>query len=241
LKTIKSIKNGEEITSNGLCTPSQANVAQKEIDRPVKMEITQRRDYPFFDPWPRLLTELSASDCRLTEFDSRLLKIKSLACLTLYGNDFSNGRLNDISMANLTSLHSLNLNECKIDELSEKFCRGLPSTLRHLSLRLNLLTELPDALFDKLQLKSLDLFSNRLSYLNWNISNMRSSLRSLWMNNNQLKILPAAVTKLRLSQADFTNNPFMNKNEVQQDELGDSESTIPRLFEMAANILVKHK
>ncbi|XP_071961836.1 leucine-rich repeat protein 1-like isoform X2 [Antedon mediterranea] len=201
----------------------------------VRLNITDRQNYPLANGFPRTLETLRVCNCMLKKVDSRILMLKQLRSL-----DFSNNRFQTLP-----------------EQLSQ-----IP-TLAELKLTGNFLLEVPKCIWTgKLQhsLKMLDLSDNKLQYISPDITKM-SSLVRLNLNSNEIKKLPsnfgqlsalkffsaarnklrnlpATFGDLRMEELDLSGNEFEKDSDIQ---LLNQDYIVMPLTELAARIVAKFR
>ncbi|XP_038051222.1 uncharacterized protein LOC119724305 [Patiria miniata] len=129
---------------------------------------------------------------------------KTLTYLNLSFNDF---RVFPSEVLTLRSLEVLKLRNNPLKELPFDIHRL--SKLRTLVVSFNLITSLPPSLFT-LPLQFLDLSYNKLTFLPSEIRHLRSTLRELNVEGNQLPALPCSALKLRKLRYLRVTNNFMH-------------------------------
>ena len=214
---------------------SLAPVSAKTVEKlKTKMTITSKRDYPITTGFPSQIENLVVVTCNLKKIEGRILALRHLTRL-----DMSENCIRELptDFENLTGLCELILHHNQIEEIPKVFCIGnLSRTLNLLDLGNNKL-RIIRPFFGKLRnLVTLKLHGNQIVVLSSSMRDL-TQLRTLQVNNNQLRTLPAGFADLRLDALDLSDNQFLD----------DGPSTaidklhFPTLLETAARAIKKLK
>lgn len=89
LKEVKMAAKGESVPDENRCAILTATKG-KHLKRPqTLLQIASKSDYPFQEGFPKSLEQLHATNCGLTRFDTRILKLSALKSLDLRDNKLS--------------------------------------------------------------------------------------------------------------------------------------------------------
>jgi len=239
ITSIKAANASKDVSKWG-ATSTNAAVKAKDLTKPkTKMIIRTPLDYRKSFPLPYSLLKLEITGCSLPAVAQRILKLKHLTYLNLEGNNIK--QLPD-ELKNFNLLE-LNLNSNKIDMVNESlFSDSTPisKTLRHLEVCDNLLKKLPMSLSFVKNLTVLRVKSNKLTEIDLHFENFYA-LRILDASSNNLKTLPFSILTLRLNELWLEDNNFETQLEESfLREVTPKQCTVPKLQELAANMLRKN-
>ncbi len=170
------------------------------------------------------ITGLFLNGNKLTTLPDSIATMPKLQILDLTENEFRS--LPDV-VYTLSDLHKLSLVSVGLQELSEDI--GNMIGLRNLNLSRNNLLTLPETIGKLGNLVSLSAKDNQISQLP-DLSGL-TSLKLLFLDNNQLSDLPPGLDKLpRLDMLRLVNNPIPLTNEQLQKVLGHAHKPKFELF-----------
>jgi len=148
------------------------------------------------------MKNLTIYNCCITNFPEQIRNYKGLKQLNL--GHMSINALPDW-FSELEELDHLYLIDCKIEKLPKKF---LFQSIKTIHLSNNLITEIPESIFDNDFLFELYLDNNQLTEISHLISNL-DLLLDLNLANNCLKEFPEGILDIKeLTLLDLSNNPI---------------------------------
>ena len=230
LKTIFVAKSDKELDEITLTAAALNPATSTQVTKPKeKMVILNKIDYPITKSFPNTLTELRINGINLKKFDSRILRLKHLVVLDLCDNSLENI---PESFASLTNLKELHLANNKIGVSPPKFfmCTTLSQNLCLLDLSNNQLKMLPNHISNFKKLVTLKIVSNDLRKLGMNLDRLSSLKRLELIGNEDLKVFPGSLPKLRLDHLSLSAKCLTEENEGIK--LHDNSQEIPTLEDL---------
>jgi len=237
LIALKKVLDGKDL--EGLTLSALQPASAKQVAGPkTKMTVSQKKDYPCVAGFDIALTSLKVNACRLTRFDSRMLRLRNLTDLDLSGNDIVK-LPND--MDSLSQLAQLNLSNNQIEILPRGFCCGaLSKSLRLLNISQNKISLLPSYFCRLRQLVTLNLDNNQLSHLPPAIGKL-ANLKFLTLDNNNIKILPGTVVRLHLDNIKLSGNPLMSSAPAESTGNSLTNCGPPSMLELVARHVIQQR
>lgn len=205
-KCLKSTSNGGEMDKKSTFTIQKTIQAKDFVKGPTILTVDERKFYPFSSPIANSLEIFQATNCKLTQFDLRILKLRNLKSLDLSNNCLKTN-LNQMNFTSHKNLTEVKLNSNDLDELPVEFWTRLPPNLSKFHLRNNCFRSLPDVVWS-LKLQVFDVSFNKLNEISWRIENLRPTLKYFNVSNNELTELPACLLKFKLDFVDLSSNPY---------------------------------
>lgn len=151
------------------------------------------------------LEEFDCSENEITSFPSQLLKLRDLKSLVVSYNKLTSLPGPIASLSSLTKLH---ISYNSIPKLPDDFA-SLAPTLQEFAYGGNAIAELPDSLWELVNLTDLDVSQNTLSFVPDNILAL-TALKKLNIAGNQIAVAPQVIAKITsLTHINISSNKFV--------------------------------
>ncbi|XP_033127782.1 leucine-rich repeat protein 1-like [Anneissia japonica] len=234
LSVVKLGHQNKELDKSNLSTLAPATISQVEPLK-VRLNITNRQNYPLAAGFPKTLETLRVCNCMLKKVDPRILSLKKLRSLDLSDNRF---QTLPPELGEILTLAELKVTGNYLKEVPKCVWTGnLRCSLRMLDISNNELQYISPDLARVSSLVRLNIDSNQVERLPTNFGEL-TSLKFFSAAKNKLKKLPATFGYLNMEQLDLSANEF---EKIADDTKLNQDYAVMPLVELAARIVAKFR